>query len=186
MSTDLHITCEQYDLMMRSGAFDGEHRRRVELIRGEIVPMSPIGALHEVLVDRLAEWSFLQTQRDLVWVRIQNSIGLPELESVPEPDIAWVARKDYSVQRPQAEDVHLIIEVADTSLRFDLGEKAALYAQAGVCDYWVIDVNHRRVVFRDPDNGRYRSQETRAAGAEIRPLAFGDVSLNVTQLFAGL
>jgi Uma2 family endonuclease len=68
-----------------------------------------------------------------------------------------------------------------------VGEKAALYAQAGIRDYWVIDANHRRVVvFRDPGTGRYRSQETLAAGAEIHPLAFAAISLDVAPLFAGL
>jgi Uma2 family endonuclease len=187
MSTDLRITSEQYDLMVRSGAFDGEHRQRVELIRGEILPMSPIGALHEVLVDRLAEWSFLQTPRDKVWVRVQNSIGLAELESVPEPDIAWVARKDYSARRPQGEDVFLVVEAADTSLRYDLGAKAGLYAEAGVADYWVVDANDRRLtVFRSPEPGGYRNQEAFSPGALVHPLAFTQITLEISRLFEGL
>src|SRR5688572_15955144 len=100
MSTDLRVTLDQYDLMVRSGAFDGEHRARVELIRGEIRPMSPIGAIHEDLVDWLAEWSFVTAPRQEVRVRVQNSIGLPELESAPEPDLAWVRRARYSARRP--------------------------------------------------------------------------------------
>jgi Uma2 family endonuclease len=185
MSTDLRVTFEQYDLMVRSGAFDGEHRQRVELIRGEIRPMSPIDSLHEVLVDWLTEWSVLTVPRKKVRVRVQNSIGLPELESAPEPDIAWVARRNYAARRPQAEDVFLVIEVADSSLRYDRGEKADLYAEAGVRDYWVVDAQGRRVVvFRDPQNGRYRSQETFAQDAVIASLIFPKATLNTADLFA--
>ncbi len=184
MSTALRITYDQFDVMVQAGAFSGEHRQRVELIRGEILPMSPIGAIHEVLVDRLCEWSFLHTSRTEVWIRVQNSIGFPELESVPEPDIAWVARKNYSVQRPQSHDVFLIIEVADSSLRNDLGPKSQLYAEAGVRDYWVVDANHRRVtVFRDPKYGLYQSQVVCEGDAVIQSLVYPDVRLVLTELF---
>jgi Uma2 family endonuclease len=185
MSTALRITYEQYDVMVRAGAFDGKHRQRVELIRGEIVPISPIGAIHEILVDELMEWSVLNVPRDRVRVRVQNSIGLPELESVPEPDVAWVARRDYRTQRPQAEDVYLIIEVADSSLRNDLGEKADLYAEAGIRDYWVVDANHQRlVVLRNPVNGRYASRVELEGAVTVRPIAFPEIELSVAELFA--
>jgi Uma2 family endonuclease len=185
MSTDLRVTFEQYDLMVRSGAFDGEHRTPVELIRGEIRPMSPIGSIHEALVDWLAEWSFAVAPKQRVRVRVQNSIGLPELESAPEPDIAWVRRDHYSAGRPQSEDVFLIIEVADTSLRYDLGDKAVLYAEAGIREYWVVDAQRRCVtVMRDPQGGRYRGQETYAEDGTISPLDFPHVTLHAADLFA--
>jgi Uma2 family endonuclease len=171
--------------MVRAGAFDGAHRQRVELIRGEIRPMSPIGALHEVLVDWLNEWSFENAPRKKVRVRVQNSIGLPELESAPEPDIAWVARRNYALRRPQAEDVFLVIEVADSSLDYDLGEKAHLYAEAGVRDYWVVDARGRRVtVFREPKKNRYRAETTFRLGDEIPTLVFPKIVLKVDDLFA--
>jgi Uma2 family endonuclease len=171
--------------MVGTGVFDGAHRQRVELIRGEIRPMSPIGSLHEVLVDWLNEWSVLAVPRRTVRVRVQNSVGLPGLESAPEPDIAWVVRRNYAARRPQAEDVLLIVEVADSSLRYDLGEKADLYAEAGVRDYWVVDAVHRRVtVMREPENGRYGAQATYAADARIASLLVSDAVLPVADLFA--
>ena len=123
--------------------------------------MNPIGSRHEVIVDRLTEWSFANLPKGKVRVRIQNSIGLPALESAPEPDLAWVARRDYSRGRPVAEDVLLVIEVADSSLGFDTGEKADLYAAAGIADYWVVDVAAQRIeVRREPVAGRYASVST--------------------------
>ena len=61
---------------------------------------------------------------------------MPECESCPEPDVAWVTEKSYREERPQTKDVLLVIEVADSSLHFDMNEKASLYAVAGVSDYW--------------------------------------------------
>ena len=136
MSTIAHLSLAEYDRMIERGVFDQGKRRRLEFIRGEIRDMTPIGSMHEVVVDRLNEWSMRNLPEGKVWVRVQNSIGLPSLESAPEPDIAWVARRDYSHGRPTAEDVLLIVEVAESSLAYDCGEKAELYAQAGIADLY--------------------------------------------------
>src|SRR5438309_4413683 len=107
--------------------------------------MSPMGPLHEQAVDILTEWSITNVPRGIVWVRIQNSIGIPGLDSVPEPDICWVRRRDYSAGRPLAGDILLIIEVSDSSLAYDRGEKANLYAAALIADYWVVNIADRCV-----------------------------------------
>ena len=109
---------------------------------------------------------------------MQNSIGLPELESAPEPDIAWVSRRDYSQSRPTGADVLLIVEVAHSSLSYDRGEKAALYAGAGISDYWVVNLRDGRVeVHRDPSDGKHRSVLPLAGDDEVRPLAMPDMAL---------
>src|SRR3990172_7124499 len=100
MSAIAQLTLQQYDRMIEAGVFDQRQRRRLEFIRGEIREMTPIGSLHEVVVDRLSEWSLRMLPPDRAWVRIQNSLGFPEFESAPEPDLAWVARRDYSHGRP--------------------------------------------------------------------------------------
>ena len=185
MSTIAHLTLGQYDTMITAGVFDrGLQRCRLEFIRGEIRDMTPIGAEHEEVVDRLNEWSMQPWLKGKVRVRIQNSIGLPELESAPEPDVAWVVPRDYSQNRPQAHDVLLVIEVADSSLAYDTGEKAELYAAVGIADYWVVDVAGRAVeVRRQPHAGRYRSLQTYSGEAEIRPLTLPEAVLRPTELF---
>jgi Uma2 family endonuclease len=183
MSTTTHISYDQYNLILESGAFDGEHRRRVELIHEEIRDMTPIGPLHEDAVDFLTRWSFANLNSAKVRVRVQNSIGLSELDSVPEPDIAWVAEKSYREQRPQAADVLLVIEVADSSLDVDMNEKSRLYAAAGVSDYWVIDLQNRRIeVFQQPSVEGYAAHKTYSAGESIRPLNVGDIELLTSDL----
>ena len=88
MSTLARLTLAQYDCMIERGVFEEDDRRRLEFIRGEIREMNPIGSLHEEVVDRLAEWSQESVPKAQVRVRVQNLIGLPELESAPQPDIA--------------------------------------------------------------------------------------------------
>jgi Uma2 family endonuclease len=189
VSTIARLTLADYDRMIQAGVFDQGRRRRLEFIRGEIREMTPIGPQHEVIVDRLTEWSLRDLPEGKVWVRVQNSIGLPGLESAPEPDLAWVRRRDYSSGRPTAEDVLLVIEVAETSLEYDTGEKAELYAAAGTADYWVVDVSARAIeVRRDhlrrcPVGGRYRGLKTHLGDDEVRPLALPDVALRPSTLF---
>jgi len=186
VSTIAHLTLADYDRMIERGVFDQRGRRRLEFIRGEIREMTPIGSLHEVVVDKLNEWSMRSVPVGKVWVRVQNSIGLPSLESAPEPDLAWVVRRDYSRGRPVAEEVLLVIEVAESSLAYDRGEKAELYAAAGIADYWVVNLPERSVeVRRDPAGGRYRSLCTYTGDEEIRPLAVPEVVLRPSSLWQG-
>ena len=184
MSTIAHLTLAEYDRMIACGVFDSRERRRLEFIRGEIREMPPIGPPHEDSVDRLNEWSIENVSRRRTRVRVQNSIGLPELESAPEPDLAWVVRRDYSRKRPTAADVLLIIEVSESTLKYDQGEKADLYAEAGIADYWIVNIPERVVeVRRNPNNGRYQTLETFRGEDEIRPLAMPDVVLRPSMLW---
>jgi Uma2 family endonuclease len=184
MSTVTHLTIAEYDRMIAAGAFDPRERNRVELIRGELREMSPIGSEHEVIVDYLAEWSIRTLPKGTAWVRVQNSIGIPILDSAPEPDLAWVARRDYRRARPTPKDVLLVIEVSESTLRFDLGEKADLYATAGISDYWVVDLTKRCiVVHRDPADGRYCSVRTYRESDEVCPLLVPEVLLRPDSLW---
>ena len=124
---------------------------RVELIDGEIIDMSPIGVLHAAIVDVLAR-HFGRRTGESVFVRCQNPLRLDDI-SEPEPDIAILRpRADfYMTAHPGAADVLLVIEVADTSLAYDLGTKVPLYARHGIPEVWVIDAATRQTrVFRRP------------------------------------
>jgi Uma2 family endonuclease len=184
MSTVTHLTIAEYDRMIAAGVFEPREQNRLELIYGELREMTPIGSEHEVILDYLTEWSFSQLPKRKVWVRVQNSIGIPALDSAPEPDLAWVARRDYRRGRPTADDVLLVIEVSESTLRFDLGRKAKLYAAAGISDYWVVDVaNHSIVVHRDPAGGGYREVRTYRESDELYPLHVPEVKLCPARLW---
>ena len=184
MSSVAHFSLAQYELMVQSGAFDGPYHQRVEFIRGEIREMSPISPQHAWAVDRLTAWSFENTDRDEVIIRVQGAVRIPEPESVPEPDVLWLSNRDYSKQHPEPPDILLLIEVADSSLRYDTAEKAQLYAEAGIADYWVVNlVDHCVEVFRDPQSTGYRTRQTRRGEEAIRPLAFPDAAVKPSSLF---
>jgi Uma2 family endonuclease len=189
----LKFTIGQYDLMIEAGVFArppaaGEllaEPPRVELIEGEIVMMSPIGSRHEEIVDRLNEWSTEVAPRSVARVRIQQSLGIPGRQSVPQPDVAWVEPRDYAARRPEAANALLVIEVAETSLPHDLGEKAAVYAAGGVPDYWVVDAAAEIVhVLRHPGPLAYAEHRVAGRGESITPLARPEAVLAVESLFA--
>ena len=157
MNTVVHVTFDQYDAMINRGVFEAEGGHRVELIEGEIIAMSPIGEPHEGPIDRFVRWSDLQGPSRAILVRVQQTLGIPELDSVPQPDVAKVGLRAYPV-RPQASDVLLLVEVADSSLATDRGRKARIYARAGIADYWIVNIPDRCVeVRRHPVEGVYRS-----------------------------
>ena len=184
MSTSTRITVDQYDRMIERGEFEPSEDHYVELIYGEITPMSPINPPHDRAVDILTEWSFESLPPRAVWVRVQGSVGIPLLDSVPQPDLVWLRRKDYSKVRPQPEDVLLVVEAADSSLSKDRGIKSRLYAESGIADYWIVNINDRSVeVRREPQGHEYRSVEVFRAGQEVRPLAFPGAALPVDRLF---
>ena len=170
--------------MISAGVFEAPFPRRVELINGEIREMTPIGSFHEEVVTRLGTWSARNLSEDQARVRVQCSIWLPEQETSPEPDIAWVVPRDYSQQRPTPPDVFLLIEVAETSLAYDRGEKADLYAAAGIAEYWVVDLISRVVeVRREPLAGHYRSLKTFSGSEEVRSLSFPGMVLSPAMLW---
>ena len=143
------LTVSDFHRMGEAGIFAAGDR--VELIDGEIIDMSPIGALHAAIVDRLARHLGRSVGESVV-VRCQNPIRLDDV-SEPEPDIALLRpRADgYMSAHPGPEDVLVVIEVADTSLAYDLGVKVPLYARHGIPKAWVIDAATRQTrVFREP------------------------------------
>ena len=186
MATDVEVvrrrfTLDEYHRMVEAGILNEDDR--VELIRGEIVQMAPIGKDHAACVARLAHVLLGRLYgRVVLWP--QNPVViLPDSE--PQPDIVLLAWRDdfYRQRLPQAADVALVVEVAETSLRYDRRVKGPLYAEAGVRDYWIVDLDGDAIdVCRDPATGGFERTERLTRGAEIAPLAFPDVLLAVSDL----
>jgi len=155
------ITVDAFHRMGETGILGSADR--VELIDGEIIDMSPIGALHAAIVDLLAR-HFARRAGESVFIRCQNPLRLDDV-SEPEPDLVILRpRADfYATAHPGPADALLVIEVADTSLAYDLGVKVPLYARHGIPEVWVIDAATRRTrVFREPVGS---PEPARAAGS---------------------
>lgn len=175
------LSRDRYHQMIASGVF-GEDER-IELIEGELVTMSPIGAEHSGLVKKLAELLFgLLNKRALI--SIQDPIQLDNF-SEPEPDLALLQpRSDYYMRSlPTPADVLLVIEVADSSLAYDRTVKMPLYAQAGIAEAWIINLIDRWIeVYRDPSPAGYTTMLKILPGRAIAPQAFADVIVAVDAL----
>jgi Uma2 family endonuclease len=166
----------EFDRLVALGTFDDE---RVELLHGQLFTMGPQGIAHAYSVQRLVA-ALIRELADVAQVRVHASVIASD-ESEPEPDIAVVDIGDYRDDHPAT--CHLVVEIADASRKTDLEVKARLYAEMGVPDYWVVDLQRRElVVHREPATDRYREVRTLAGGASIAVLAFPDVVIVVDDI----
>ncbi|MEL7242933.1 MAG: Uma2 family endonuclease [Cyanobacteria bacterium J06573_2] len=172
-------TVEDYHNMIAAGILD---ERKVELLKGEIVEMSPEGEAHAYSSDEADEYlSELLGQR--AKVRQAKPITLPN-DSEPEPDISVVQRlgREYLEHHPYVENVFWVIEYSNSTLEKDLERKTKIYAEAGIIEYWVVNLKTLHlIVFREPLNGDYATKFTVSTGI-IKPLAFNDVDVLVERI----
>jgi Uma2 family endonuclease len=178
------FTVDEYYRMAKAGILGEDDR--VELIEGEIVRMSPIGPRHARRVDRLT-LLFVDRFRRVAEIRIQNPVRLSN-RSEPEPDLALLRPErerdqPYDLTHPTPADTLLAVEVADHSLRYDLGRKARVYARNGIVELWVLDLrDDRLVVFRDPTPRGYATSLILGHGESISALAFPEILLAVDDI----
>ena len=178
MKTLAKWSVDDYHRMIEAGIL---RDRRVELLAGEIVEMSPETPIHYNTAKRGARYleELLAGRAD---VRFNGPITL--LDSEPEPDIAIVRLPEstYNNRNPEPEDIFWVIEVAKASLKKDLDFKGSIYATAEIQEYWVLDISAKRlIVFREPQNGQYVIEQTFLQG-EVIPLAFQDVRILIERL----
>ncbi len=182
MSTIAKLRGVDFDNMAECGAFASLEPMKIELIHGELRFMNPAGPIHDGEIDFLTRWSCDHTDKDKMVVRVQCGIQCGDHR--PEPDLVWFRRQPSRRIRPSAQDVLLLIEISDSSLTPDLVEKAELYAEHGVMEYWIVDINSSRLhVHRRPDRGRYSSIEILCGPAVIKPLSQPSAELSLTELF---
>lgn len=157
---------------------------RTELIAGHITLMSAKGTPHVLALRLLSRALDERLAGQPVFVSTQDPIQLDDF-SEPEPDLAILrgAALDYANHHPRPSDVFLVVEVADSTLRQDCEIKDKLYAQAGITEYWVLDLKNRQLhIFRNPTPTSYTSHLILTEPNEVSPLAFPNLTLTLTAL----
>jgi Uma2 family endonuclease len=177
-----------YEHLVDLGVFA---EQAVELIGGQIVAMSPKGPRHAVLTKLIEEALEAIFPKGAYYVRTEQPLALGVWDA-PEPDVAVVIGppRDFIDAHPTAARTVLVVEIADTTLAYDAGYKADVYAAADIADYWIIDPSARTIEVcrrplptRESETGvRYADRRRVAADASIAPLAAPDRPLAVADL----
>ena len=172
-------TRREYERLGETGVLPPD--ARVELIDGELIEMSPQGSRHftaitlvEEALRRIFEAGFL--------VRVQGPLDLGALNQ-PEPDVAVVegGARDYAEAHPT--EAVLVVEVSDTTLAFDQTRKLAVYAGAGLPEYWIVNlIENTLEVYRDPVGETYRTKTTYTASDTVAPAAKPEATVAVADL----
>ena len=175
------LSTEEYHSMAKAGILLPDEK--VELIRGEIITMSPIGNKHAYVVDQLNRVLFSKLF-DKALIRVQNPVSLDKYTE-PEPDItiAKLPFQQYKTKHPQADDIHFLIEVSGSSFEFDKEVKIPLYAYMGIPEVWLVNLEKNEIeVHKTLQHTTYQQLEVYKIGEEI-PLRSFDVKLSVNEIF---
>jgi Uma2 family endonuclease len=177
-----HFTVKEYYQLGESGIFN--EKSKVELIKGEIIDMSPIGTQHSGWTMHLNR-IFSQLIPHNVYINVQNPIHLSD-DTEPEPDLTVLAPRElpYFEAHPTAEDVLLLIEVADTSLEYDRDIKIPIYAENGIPECWLFDIKKNDLtIYRQPSSKGYREIYHPRLDEHVTLFAMPEISIDLTTLF---
>ena len=158
---------------------------RVELVDGEVVALSPINDPHNGACAR-ATRSFVRAAGDDAIVLVQGAVRL-NLYNEPQPDIALLKPREdfYTKGHPAPADILLLVEISATSLAYDLKFKARLYAEMGVSEYWIADLNGEIILAHsEPKEGAYRLVRQFRRGETIAPILLPTCTIAVDNLLA--
>jgi Uma2 family endonuclease len=175
------ITVDEYHRRIETGSLGEDDR--VELIGGAIVAMTPQGPAHALAIQNLTRLVAQGLSADLA-LRPQLPLTLPD-DSEPEPDLAVVRLEDARSREHHPRTALLVVEVAGDSLRLDREMKAALYARAGVPEYWIVNLAESTVeVHRDPDpaTGAYRARVVISPEGTLAAMSVPGLRINVADI----
>jgi Uma2 family endonuclease len=175
------LSVADYHRMFEAGVFRPDER--VELIRGELITMPPMGTQHRAAINRL-NWLLTERFNGRAVVQVQCPVIVSD-DSEPEPEFALL-RFDptgYEGREPGPDDTFLFIEVGYSSRRFDRKVKVPLYAETGIPEVWLVDLVDRVVrVYRDLKDGGYATAFEARPGDSIACTAFPDDPIPVDEI----
>lgn len=175
------FTADEYHKMADVGILAPDDR--YELIKGEIIKMAPIKSTHAGYVNFLLEYLIVTLHQQYTVIG-QNPARLSPY-SEPEPDIVVANYREdrYRSAHPTPVDILLVVEVADSTLEYDRSTKKALYAEAGIPEYWIVNIPEKQVeIYRQPEGSTYATQETLRSTAQAT-CASVEFTLELKDLF---
>jgi Uma2 family endonuclease len=185
LRTPYRFTVEEYEQLVRHGILT--ENDRVELIRGEILEKMTIGNPHIACVNRVTRL-LIRNLGDGVIVSVQNPVRLGDSE--PEPDVAVLTYRadEYATGKAGPADILLVIEVADSSLNEDRGSKLGLYAESGVREYWIVNLNDDCLeVYRSPQaDGGWGERLVLRRGDHVEIQTLPGIALSIADLLPSI
>ena len=176
------FTRKEYHAMGKAGIFAPDER--VELLKGEIIAMSPAGDRHSACIVRLNRAFAGLNIANRTLVSVQSPV-VTSPASEPEPDLMLLTFRDdlYDFGKPRPQDVLLLIEVADSSLDYDRGIKLPYYSSLGIPEVWIANLQDDRIeAHTEPTPQGYRSTRIYTRGDTISPTAFPDLQISVNDI----
>ena len=173
------FSVEDYHRMGETGILPPD--KNFELIRGEIIEMSPVGLKHAAAVKRL---NIFCCQKFPAIVSVQDPLLLRDA-SQPEPDIMLLKLEEtfYEAHEPVADDVFLLIEVSDSTLKYDQTTKLSLYAENQISEVWIVNIQDQQLeIYREPDGSNYLQTLILKDLEAIAPLAFPEIKISVKDI----
>jgi Uma2 family endonuclease len=149
---------EEYHQIINVGIFKEDYA--IELIKGEIFEMSPVGFKHASCVNKLNQFFSIKFGHEVI-ISVQNPIKLNN-NSEPQPDLVLLKPREdfYSTQHPTPDDIFLLIEVADSSIDYDRNIKLPIYAESKIQEVWLIDLNQNFLeVYKNPQENYYQNMQ---------------------------
>ena len=178
------FTSDEFQHMEDVGIFPPD--KRFELIRGEIIQMAEPTRLHAGRVNKLNRL-FTSKLGETVIVSVQNEMVIKNLTpmSRPKPDVALLKPMPefFGPFAPEPHEVLLLVEISDTTIRYDQDTKAPVYAEAGVCEYWILNIPESVLeVYADPVEGKYRRTEILKPGQTVSPQQLPGITFAVDDI----
>lgn len=177
--TNKRLTVAEFEDLGRQGIYGEDDR--VELIHGEIVTMPPVGGEHVEAIGLITR-SVIRQIDDTLLVHVQSPIRLSN-DGEPMPDLVVVRDRPYGDQLPTEADVLLLIEVSDTTLRYDRTVKLPLYAAAGIPEVWIVNVRVGLIErYTEPRDGEYQQAVAAERGQTLTSTSLPTLSVAVSSI----
>lgn len=181
------FTLSEYQHLIELDIFDEDER--LELLDGLLVEMSPINPRHAVCVDKLSR-VINHLFYNKAWIRVQAPITIEGRSSQPQPDVtvAFLQPEVYEERHVKAEEIFLLVEVAESSLYGDQNDKQELYASAGIPEYWIVNlVDSQLEVYQEPylsatGEGSYKIKRTYTRDETVFSQAFPDCPIALNEV----